>query len=92
MLHANHFRFYLARDTSQTFGSVNSALARVRRVERQLDADIEALLHQLGLAGLQARIYTTDPAFAGGNPDSLADCRTAVARYHDFRQWRLTQS
>lgn len=92
MLHTNHFRFYLARHAEFTFGSVNSTAARVRRVERALDADIESLLNQLGPVALAALINPNEEAFRGQNLAALADCRTAVARYQEFQQWRLAQN
>ena len=92
MLHANHFRFYPATEAGLTFGSVNSTTARVRRVEKSLDADIESLLTHAGLESLKARINVDDPAFHQQNTNALADCRTAVARYQEVQQWRLAQN
>ena len=90
MIRANNFRFYLARYTDLGFASVNDAVARVRRVENALDADVETLLTQAGVADLTARINPDDAAFHGQNADSLANLRAAVRRYHEFREWRLT--
>lgn len=91
MLHAHHFRYYLATEARMTFGSVNSTTARVRRVEKATDTDVETLLDQAGVDPLVARIDAGDAAFASQNADALANCRAAVRRYHEFRQWRLAQ-
>ncbi len=92
MIHANHFRFFLTRaEPLVVFGTVESIISRIERVENRLDNDIAILFAQLGEEALKARIQPTDEAFWVENADSLANCRSAVSRYAEFRQWRAQQ-
>ena len=92
MTHANHFRFFLTRaEPHVVFGTVESIIDRIERVENRLDADIGALFAELGEEPLKARINPTDEAFLEENADSLANCRAAVTRYARFREWQAQQ-